>query len=189
MARIEYLSFSAEINQQTTEGLLSKCCDLSSGGVKTISIALSTTGGDVQCGINIYNVLRGLPCEIVMHNVSAVNSVGVVVFCAGDKRYANEHTSFLFHGVGFNLQNATLRLDEKFLMERLESVRSDQARLAGIISENTSIPTEEANNLFLRQGMKTPAEALECGLIQGVRPFALPGELKSVIRQAVFDRR
>jgi ATP-dependent protease ClpP protease subunit len=39
-------------------------------------------------GLNIYNVLIGLPFELITHNVGNVDSIGNAIFLAGSKRYA-----------------------------------------------------------------------------------------------------
>jgi ATP-dependent protease ClpP protease subunit len=53
----------------------------------------------VAQGINIYNVLCGMPFKLVTHNVGNVDSIGDVVFLAGETRYACAHSTFMFHGV------------------------------------------------------------------------------------------
>ena len=53
----------------------------------------------VMNGLNLYNVLRGLPIELVTHKVGNVDSIGNTVLMAGSKRYACQHSTFMFHGV------------------------------------------------------------------------------------------
>ena len=63
---------------------------------------LSTPGGSVMNGLNLYNVLRGLPITLTTHNVGNVDSIGNAIFLAGQIRYACPHSTFMFHGVAFN---------------------------------------------------------------------------------------
>ena len=67
-------------------------------------------------GLNIYNVLIGMPFELITHNVGNVDSIANAVFLAGTKRYACPHSTFMFHGVGFDI-TAGMRLEEKFLKQ------------------------------------------------------------------------
>ena len=78
-----YVSFSAEINPHTTESLLSVMANLVNQRVKAVHLLLSTPGGRVMNGLNIYNVLIGLPIELVTHNVGNVDSIGNAIFLAG----------------------------------------------------------------------------------------------------------
>jgi len=59
----------------------------------------SSNGGSVNAGIALYNFLRALPVEIIMHNTGSIDSIATVIFLAADKRYAALHSTFLFHGV------------------------------------------------------------------------------------------
>ena len=98
-----YVSFSAEIVPHTTESLIGLLSEQVNKGVKNIYLMLSTPGGSVMHGMNLYNVLRGMPLHLTTHNVGNVDSIGNAVFLAGEKRYACNHSTFMFHGVGFGI--------------------------------------------------------------------------------------
>jgi hypothetical protein len=53
-------------------------------------------------GMTVYNVLRGLPCDLTIHNIGNVDSIGNAIFLAGKHRYACKNSTFMFHGVGFD---------------------------------------------------------------------------------------
>jgi ATP-dependent protease ClpP protease subunit len=101
---IVYVSFSAEVSPHTTESLLAVMSNCANQGVKTVYLLLSTPGGSVMNGLNIYNVLIGMPFELITHNVGNVDSIDNAIFLAGSKRYACPHSTFMFHGVGFDVQ-------------------------------------------------------------------------------------
>jgi len=180
-----YFSFSAEISQQTTETLLGICADLAKKKVKTVYLLLSTPGGNVMNGFNIYNVLRGMPFKLVTHNTGTVNSIGNLVFLAGEERYSCPNATFMFHGVGFDITSPT-RLEEKLLRERLDSLVADQRKIATVISERTSIQIEEANDLFLQAVTRDPGYAQSKGIIHGIRDVKIPDGAPFL--QLVFKR-
>ena len=97
-------------------------------------------------GLTVYNMLRGMPFELTTHNIGSVNSIGNVIFLAGEKRYACKNSTFMFHGVGFDVQN--MRLEEKILRERLDSLTADQKKIASVIAERTRLTDEEIGKLF-----------------------------------------
>ncbi len=115
-----YVSFSAEINPNTTETLIATISNMANKGVKTVHLLISTPGGSVMNGMNLYNILRGLPIHLITHNVGNIDSIGNAVFLAGAERYACPHSTFMFHGVGFDI-TAGMRLEEKFLKEKLDN--------------------------------------------------------------------
>lgn len=83
--KICYVSFVADINPITTEVLLHNVFTLMGQGYNHLYFLFSTVGGNVDNGITLYNILRGLPIEITMHNSGSVNSIGNVIFLAGKK--------------------------------------------------------------------------------------------------------
>lgn len=68
---IVYVSFSAEVSPHTTESLLAVMANCVNQKVKTIYLLLSTPGGSVMNGLNIYNVLVGMPFELITHRKAA----------------------------------------------------------------------------------------------------------------------
>jgi hypothetical protein len=59
----------------------------------------------------------------------------------------------MFHGVGFDLPGG-VRLEEKFLLERLDGIRSDQKRIGSVIEERTRLAKEDIARLFLEAQTK-----------------------------------
>lgn len=180
-----YVSFSAEINPQTTEALLGVLAQHTMQGIERVYLMLSTPGGQVPCGINIYNVLRAMPFHLITHNVGNVDSIGNVIFLAGKERYACPHSTFMFHGVGFDI-NQPFRLEEKSLRERLQALQADQNRIAEILKEHTSLNPEEVDRLFFEAQTKDATYARSCGIINDVCDVKIPPG--SPILQLVFQR-
>jgi ATP-dependent protease ClpP protease subunit len=79
-----YISFSAEINVNTTENLIAVLAQQANQGVDHVYLMLSTPGGAVMNGLNLYNVMRAMPFKITTHNVGNVDSIGNAVFLAGN---------------------------------------------------------------------------------------------------------
>jgi len=169
-----YVSFSAEINQTTTEGLLAAIAELMMKGVQTIYLMLSTSGGNVMNGMTIYNVLRALPVKVITHNVGNVDSIGNVIFLAGSERYATKHSTFMFHGVAFNTTGPE-SVDEKLLRERMGVVKAEHKRIASIMAERTrKLKAEEVEKRFAEAMTRDPNEALADGIIHDIREVQIP---------------
>lgn len=76
MSPTVYVSFSAEINAHTTESLLAVLAQQANQGVQDVYLMLSTPGGNVMNGMNLYNVIRAMPFKLTVHNVGNVDSIG-----------------------------------------------------------------------------------------------------------------
>lgn len=179
-----YISFCAEIVPQTSESLLALCANCANQGVKTVHLLLTTQGGSVMHGLALYNTLRGMPFELITHNTGAVNSIGNVVFLAGNKRYACPNSTFMFHGVGFDVKQA--RLEEKVLRERLASLTADQQKIASVIADRTTLDGKDIGKLFLEAVTKDAAYAKANGIIHEVKDINVPAG--TPVHQLVFQR-
>jgi ATP-dependent protease ClpP protease subunit len=168
-----YVSFSAEISAHTTESLLAVMSNCANQGVKAVYLMISTPGGNVMNGMNLYNVLRGMPFELITHNVGNVDSIGNAIFLAGSKRYACPHSTFMFHGVGFDMKGQ-LRLEEKNLKECLAGILSDQKRIGNIIAERTNLSEEVVAGLFTEAQTKDATFAVGAGIVHEVKDIQIP---------------
>jgi ATP-dependent protease ClpP protease subunit len=180
-----YVSFSGEISPHTTESLLAVMANCVNQQVKTVYL-VSTPGGNVMNGMNLYNVLRGMPFELITHNVGNVDSIGNAIFLAGKKRYACPHSTFMFHGVGFDLKNHTGRLEEKNLKELLASILSDHKRIGNVISERTKLTDEVVATLFSEAQTKDATFAVGAGIVDEIKDVQIPAG--SSVISLVFQR-
>ena len=180
-----YSSFSAEINVNTTENLIAVLAQQANQRVDHIYLMLSTPGGSVMHGLNLYNVMRAMPFRITTHNVGNVDSIGNVVFLAGEERFACAHSTFMFHGVGMDMPAQT-RLEQKNLQEVLDGVLRDQERMGNILRERSQLNAGEISDLFREARTKDAAFALEKGLISDIRGVNIPAG--APVLSLVFQR-
>lgn len=108
---------------------------------------MSTPGGTVMNGLNLYNVLRGMPINLTTHNVGSIDSIGNAIFLAGRQRYACPHSTFMFHGVGVDVR-AQMRFEEKNLNEVLGSILADQKRIGDLVREHTALNQRQVRSFF-----------------------------------------
>ena len=179
-----YISFSSEVNNRTSESLIAVIANEVQGGASHIYLILSTPGGGTANGIMIYNTLRALPIKLSTHNVGTVNSIGNVIFLAGEERHASPISSFMFHGVGFNIDQAA-RFEEKDLKVKLDNLTNDQKLIADIITDRTIIDSKKVKRLFLKAEFMRADEARKNGIIHDIRELIVPKGAKFL--QLVFN--
>jgi ATP-dependent protease ClpP protease subunit len=185
-APLVYVSFSAEIIPTTTESLIAVMTNCANKKVKAVYLLLSTPGGMVMNGLNLYNVLKGMPFELTTHNVGNVDSVGNAVFLSGSKRYATATATFMFHGVGFSVGKGD-RFEEKDLHERLDGILNDQKRIGTVISRHTRLTEEEIAGLFRQAQTKDANFAVDKGIVDEIREVQIPAGVPII--SLVFQRQ
>lgn len=172
--KIVYILFTAQIDAKTAQGLLAVMANCATQGVKSVYLAISTPGGDVVQGMTLYNMLKGMPFELTTHNVGNVDSIGNAIFLAGSKRYACKHSTFMFHGVGFDMKNQTVRLEEKNIREMLTNITSNHGRIGSVLEERTKIDKAIIPELFREAQTKDAAFAVGHGIVDEIRDFNVP---------------
>jgi ATP-dependent protease ClpP protease subunit len=136
----------------------------------------SSPGGQVEAGITLYNFLRSLPIEIVMHNTGSIDSIASVVFLSANIRYASVHSSFLFHGVNWNFA-ANTSINRSQLTEIFSGLDASETRIQGIITERTKLTSAEVRALFTQGECKDPNFALSKGIVNEIKNPAIPKDV------------
>jgi ATP-dependent Clp protease protease subunit len=179
------IKFFAPVVEQSANALMSVIDDAVNKGTKEIILLISTPGGTVFHGLSIYNYLKGLPIEkLTTHNFGSVDSIGVVIYCAGQERYSSPQARFLIHGVSANIEQKT-SLEEPQLEERLKGLRIDIENIAKVISANTGKKTEEVTKAMLERTTLNPEQAKEWGLVHQIRSelFPVGSQVMSILSQ------
>lgn len=138
-----------------------------------IIFLISSRGGEVDAGISLYNFLKALPVQVYMHNVGSIDSIANVVFCAGEKRYAAPHSTFLFHGVQTRVNGPSM-LSLPQLEEIRDRVIKNHDTIAGIIGENSKMKESEIKKLFAQGETKDVDFALKRNFINEVKLPQIP---------------
>ncbi len=169
-----YLNIYGNITSKSVQQIIDICTQLlGAHKPKQFYFCLSSNGGEVNAGFTLYNFLASLPVEVVMHNIGTVDSIATVIFLAGTKRYAAQHSTFLYHGVQFNVGAPTAITYSK-LKEHLSAVEADENRIARVIDEKTDLSFEEVKELQGQGKTLTPLEAKDKGIVHEVMDVNIP---------------
>jgi len=172
-----YVVFQAGVNMQTINQLLRAMVQIQTDEVCLI---ISTSGGEVQAGILGYNFLRSLAKRLTTHNISNIDSIGNALFLAGEQRFASAHATFMFHGVGNQVQSGTV-LSANNLSEFLGAMRADEKRIGNIIRERTKLTSEEISKFFQEAKTMDATEAMNEGLVSGIAELRVPVGASTIV--------
>lgn len=135
-----------------------------------LEIEISSNGGSVSVGFDIYDKLRNSGKKIVTKGYR-VNSIATVIFLAGDERYLSKNAEFIVHnpwidpnGLGnmpltseiLEQISADVKYNEEkifnFYVEKLNLNDSDKTRLKDLMYKDTDLGSELAINLGFATG-------------------------------------
>ncbi len=160
--------FFAPVMDATVNALMSAVDQRMKQGTRDFIILVSSPGGSVVHGLSAYNYLKGLPASITTHNFGSVDSIGIVIYCAGSKRLSVPQARFLFHGVNVQFRGEQ-NLDEKLLEERLGGLRIDVENIAGVIAANTGKSTKDITDAMIERMVLNPEQAQSWGLVHEIK--------------------
>jgi len=161
------IRFFAPVIDATVNALMSAIDQKMKQGIKDFIILISSPGGSVIHGLSAYNYLKGLPASITTHNFGSVDSIGIVIYCAGSKRLSVPQARFLFHGVSAQFRGEQ-NLDEKLLEERLKGLRIDMENIAKVIAANTGKSAKDVTDAMFERITLNPEEAQSWGLVHEI---------------------
>ncbi|OGZ72382.1 MAG: hypothetical protein A2998_01185 [Candidatus Staskawiczbacteria bacterium RIFCSPLOWO2_01_FULL_37_25b] len=167
-----YVNFNLEINPASAQAFFKIIENQLSSGMKELNLLISSPGGNVDSGIAIYNLLKGLPIEVTTHNYGSCDSIASLIFCAGIKRYTVNNSRFLIHGIGITIQNQ--RFNESQLSETLNSIKNQRGTISKIIAKECKKKLEDVENDMLRGIILTPQEAIDYGLVTEIKDGLIP---------------
>jgi ATP-dependent protease ClpP protease subunit len=167
------VKFFAPVIDVTINALMNAIDQKMKQGQRNFIILVSSPGGSVFHGLSAYNYLKGLPAEITTHNFGSVDSIGVVLYCGGSKRFSVPQARFLLHGVSTNFPQGA-SLEEKQLEERLKGLKIDIENIAKVVAANTGKPPEDVMNAMLDRTTLNPEEAKAWGLVHEIKTELFP---------------
>jgi len=167
-----YLNFNLPINPQSAQALFKIVQEQLSKDMKKLYLLISSSGGNVDPGIAIYNFLKGLSIEVITHNYGSCDSIAALIFCAGKKRYTVSNSRFLIHGIGLTVQNQ--RFNETNLRETLDSLKNQRETISKIIAKVCKKRTEDVEEDMLKGIVLNPEEAIKYGLVTEIKDDLVP---------------
>lgn len=173
------INFTAPINSSTCGQLIRKCSEAVQQNATEIVIRIATMGGECSYGFTMFNFLMSLPVTVNTHNLGTVESMGNILFLAGERRTACPHSKFLFHPFHWTLHGS---VDHSRMSEYAMSLDYDLELYRHIVEERTEgarEPMDVRSYLTASPRILNPTEAIETGLIQAVQNVQLPSDAVS----------
>ena len=93
------IHLTGEINDRLALNIITQLRYLASRSDDDITIYINSPGGSVSAGLDIYDVMKHIKCDIVTVGKGAAVSMGAFLLAAGTKgkRYATPNTHIMIH--------------------------------------------------------------------------------------------
>lgn len=174
---LHIVHFIGPINHSAVCTIRNLCLQALQSGASEIELHMSTEGGNMTAGFALYFFLKSLPLPLTTHNIGSVESVGVVIFLAGGKRYACPGTRFLVHPLHWGF-GSLVAADHSRVSEWRDCLDFDAERYARIFEEATKATGAQDDirtNLFGNARIYDAEQAVAAGIIHKAVQARLPG--------------
>jgi len=157
------VNFSDAINTTTAKsfvGSLEKLC-LQYPNADTLSISISSPGGDVDIAIELFHFLRSLECKVQTINTSYVNSAAILIYLAGDIRMCHVGSTFYIHSISKRLKGV---YDIKTLLREVKEMSVNTDIVSTILEQRTKKRKSYWKGLMSKGCILKAEQALKLGL-------------------------
>lgn len=141
--------------------------------LKKIIVLISSFGGDANAGLEIYDLLKLYPGEVVGIVVGKAMSAASYILQGCSVRYATPNSWILIHNGSREVDNDVL-LDEEKLKDFVMRNTRNRDRIFSILSQATKRPTATIINECKRDQKMDVGQAIEFGLLDNVWSKKLP---------------
>lgn len=168
MRSIQYFGL---VNYATTERVIEEINNLVvQDPYENIYLTVTSAGGPTGTAMSFYDHIRYvLKPPLITIGSGDVDSSGVIIFLAGDKRYITKNTTLLLHRAGRVFDgNKRITASELEAMLREDNLKDYQ--YASVLSERSNgwLSTEKAMQLMENNTILTPVEMISFGLAHGI---------------------
>ncbi len=173
---LHIVHFIGPINHTSVCTVRNLCLQALQNGASELELHMSTEGGNMTAGFALYFFLKSLPLPLVTYNIGSVESVGVVIFLAGQRRYACPGSRFLIHPLHWGF-GSLVAADHSRVSEWRDCLDFDAERYAAIFEEATkSVGVETNVRTYLRGSARIydAEQALKAGIIHEAVQARLP---------------
>jgi ATP-dependent protease ClpP protease subunit len=141
-----FITFLCDISQNSVNVLIRSVNEIAAKGITSVTINLSSMGGDLSPAFSAYHFLRSANIKLTTYNTGNVESSAVLLYLAADTRIATPHSRFLLHPFHWTF---TGRVFLPNIKEAVASLEFDSRRYSDIFNERTN-------------GADKPVDVLKC---------------------------
>ncbi len=164
------ISFTGSVNEENVHAFITEIKNLIEKNPESnsLTIYISSPGGNVDIAVEFFNFLKLLDCTIKTVNISCVNSAAIIIFAAGTERISLPCSSFYVHSITKNLNGDFTAAD---LLREVKEMSANTDKIASIL-ESASNKNKSYWKRLMRKGcLLTAQKAKDLGLVNGISEY------------------
>ena len=165
-----YIIFAGLIETTFGNRLVTAINNANAAHATKIIIIFSSLGGNIQEGFTIASVIQNSPIPVTIHANNNIDSIANVIYLSAKERTAESYAKFYLHGA----TAPAIAYDEKGLKEQISALKTENARIAQFVSENSTLNFKQVQMMMKAGTTLTTQKALQCGIVQAINHREVP---------------
>lgn len=168
MINMIYYDLTGEINGNSAQGLIHHFNTqiIDNNYNETLTIFLSSQGGDIDSAIRIYDFLKSVENKVFVIGFGQIDSAAIIIYLAGDKRVVLPKTRFRFHEPTYNMQQESSSLS--VFDERVKLFKELDNRMKEIAVSETGKGKAMILKLYSDGVVLNTSQAKDFGLVHEI---------------------
>lgn len=163
------VTISGEVDWDMAMYIREALLRLTAKGSPAVTLLVTSSGGNVAVGLDIYDALRFYAGEItgVVHGYS--RSTATIILQGCRKRVAMRHARVMVHHICNKEISLDVLRDEIKLKKAIEDIERAQQRFYTILADRTGRSVGEIREVCVKGEDMSSEEALAFGLVEEIR--------------------
>lgn len=135
---------------------------------EVLTVFITSGGGSSSYGFALYDILKSLPFSVNTVAVGFVDSIAIIPFISGDKRFITTQTTFSFHEPTMNQE---IRFTLAELGQANHEMNYDYERYTQLIHDHTKIDLSKIKELQAKAITYNANELVTSGIAHEIIPY------------------
>ena len=164
------INFTGNVNEENVRNFINEIKNLIEKNPESTSLTIyiSSSGGNVDIAVELFNFLKLLDCTVRTVNVSCVNSAAIIIFAAGTERISLPCSSFYVHSVSKHL-NGNYTADD--LLREAKEMTANTDKVVTILANISNKNKSYWKRLMKKGCLLTSQKAKELGLVNDISEY------------------
>ena len=164
------ISFTGSVDNENVRAFITEIKNLveKNPESESLTIYISSPGGNVDIAVELFNFLKLLDCKIKTVNISCVNSAAIIIFAAGTERISLPCSSFYVHSITKNLNGNFTAAD---LLREVKEMNANTDKIASILAGISNKNKTYWKRLMSKGCLLTAQKAKELGLVNDISEY------------------
>ena len=178
---MKMLAIVGEINREKVNKILEEIAELKKQGCPEVVVLISSSGGEVESGFDLYDLLKLYPGKKIGLVWQQAKSSASFILQACDVRCATPHARILIHHISRRNISLDVLRNEKKIKEVILDLEKTQLLMYRVYAARTGKTISQIRKVCEKEIDMFPEEAKEFGLIDEIWTKHFPWENADVL--------